>query len=308
MKLHVIEPGLHSRIVDLGRTGYRGLGVPQGGAADQTSLVLGNALVGNPANTPALEITMLGPRLCTDTSVACVLFGAPFSLRGDQHEETARLRPGVTFTLRPGEELRIGGTEFGLRAYLCVRGGFAAPSILGSRSALAPIQAGHVLECAESSIRGRGLSAWPIGLSRDETLRILHGPQAEWFHVDMLQRQQFKITPNCDRMGLRLQSEPVAPRSKTFPEMVSEPVAVGSVQVTRDGQCIILGVDGQTIGGYPKIAQVVSADHAKLGQLRPGQRVRFENVSLEEAEILYQDQQAELRQWEIRLNATLSVR
>src|SRR5207247_11457919 len=111
----------------------------------------------------------------------------------------------------------------------------------------------------------------------------LEGPQAAWFHADDFYDQQFTVTPASNRMGLRLQGEPLP-----FPtrELVSEPVCPGAVQVTRDGQCIVLGVDGQTIGGYPKIAQVINADLDKLGQLRQGERIRLLRVYMEEDERL----------------------
>jgi allophanate hydrolase subunit 2 len=99
-------------------------------------------------------------------------------------------------------------------------------------------------------------------------------------------------------MGLRLRGEPLLPPDR---ELVSEPVCPGAVQVTRDGQCIVLGVEGQTIGGYPKVAQVIAADLDKLGQLRPGQEVRFRLVSLEAAESLYRQKHVELRRWLTRL-------
>ena len=103
-------------------------------------------------------------------------------------------------------------------------------------------------------------------------------------------------------MGLRLQGEPLPVPGR---EMVSEPVCPGTVQVTRNGQCIILGVDGQTIGGYPKIAQVIAADLDKLGQLRPGEQIDFVRVSLEEAEAMNHDKQAELHEWRTRLRIAL---
>src|SRR5438128_12456511 len=105
-------------------------------------------------------------------------------------------------------------------------------------------------------------------------------------------------------MGLRLSGVPLAMPSR---ELVSEPVCPGAVQVTRDGQCIILGVDGQTIGGYPKIAQVISADLDKLGQLRPGEHLRFLRVSLEEAERLYRQKHVELHEGVTRLRSTLDT-
>jgi allophanate hydrolase subunit 2 len=129
-------------------------------------------------------------------------------------------------------------------------------------------------------------------------LHILDGPQADWFPAEALANRPFTVTPASNRMGLRLRGVPLPVPAR---ELTSEPVAPGAVQVTRDGQCIVLGVDGQTIGGYPKVAHVVSADVDKLAQLRPGETVRFARVSLDEAEALYRRKQAELREWLTRL-------
>ena len=129
-------------------------------------------------------------------------------------------------------------------------------------------------------------------------LRALEGPQADWFRPAEFWGREFTVAPASDRMGLRLKGTPlrVPPR-----ELVSEPVCPGSVQVTRDGQCVVLGVDGQTIGGYPKVAQVVRADVDLLGQLRPGDRVSFERIEIGEAERLYRRRRAVLGEWLMRL-------
>src|SRR5262245_19349887 len=147
MSLLVLEAGLQTLLVDFGRPGSRSLGVPVGGAADRWSLALGNALVGNQPTLAALEITLAGPTLRAEGSVAAVLFGAPFDLVSDHQP----LAAGKTYTLRAGEVLRVRGTRSGVRAYLCVAGGFEAPEILGSRSALDPVSPGQVLACSPSS-------------------------------------------------------------------------------------------------------------------------------------------------------------
>jgi 5-oxoprolinase (ATP-hydrolysing) subunit C len=280
--------------VDHGRPRTRSLGVPLGGAADRFALALGNALVGNPPDAAALEISLSGPTLTADGELACVLYGAPFEMT----VAGATWQAGKTFTLRPGEELRIGGTPRGMRAYLCVRGGLQTPIVLDSRSSLEPLRAGAVLHCQPGVIHVRSfphVSAWN---AEPRLLRVVEGPQADWFRAEEFYPQAFAVTPASNRMGLRLRGGAL-----TLPEreLVSEPVCPGSVQVTRDGQCIVLGVDGQTIGGYPKIAQVIGADLDKLAQLRPGETVRFQRVSLETAEAWYQTKQAELREWGTRL-------
>jgi antagonist of KipI len=320
MSLRILEPGLHTLVVDFGRPGWRSLGVPVGGAADRAALALGNALVGNPPDAAALEITLAGPTLETTAELGGVVYGAPFTLSIDRQELTA----GTTFTLGAGERLHIGGTREGARAYLCVRGGLDVPVILGSRSGLTPLAAGAELLCPAGAIGPRYLQlpcrprwprdALPEYLGGWQRLRVLPGPQAEWFpprgfyepvddEVPTLP-PRFTVSPASNRMGLRLQGGPLPTPDR---ELVSEPVCPGSVQVTRDGQCIVLGVDGQTIGGYPKIAQVISADLDLVGQLRPGDRVCFVRVGLAEAEEIFRRHQAKLRERMAWLRASLGL-
>lgn len=293
MTLHVLLPGLHTRVVDFGRPRTRSLGVSVGGAADRSSLTIGNAFVGNPPDAAALEITLAGPTLRADCELACVVYGAPFELASDRRP----LAAGKTFTLEPGEELRIGGTAEGVRAYFCVRGGIEAPLVLGSRSSFTPLTAGSELICQPGVTPSRFIVE-PSLSPRPGALRVLAGPQARWFRGDAFYGQSFTVSPSSDRMGLRLQGKPLKVPGR---EMLSEPVCPGAIQVTHDGQCIVLGVDGQTIGGYPKVAQVVSADLDALAQLRPGERVEFLQASLDEAEQLYHQKRELLREWVTRL-------
>jgi antagonist of KipI len=297
MTLRVKSPGLHTLLVDFGRPGSRSLGVPVGGAADRAALMLGNALVGNSPDAAALEITLAGPTLQAEVDLACVVYGAPFELTGDPPSPTA----GVTFTLHAGEELHVGSTPTGARAYFCVRGGIQTPPILGSRSALEPLKAGDVLPCRPGRIRRRFVRLALKWNQEPRTLRALDGAQAAYFSPDEFYGQEFTVTPASSRMGLRLQGRPLPVPGQ---ELLSEPVCPGTVQVTRDGQCVVLGVDGQTIGGYPKIAQVIAADVDKVGQFRPGDRIRFERVDLQTAEKAYRQKQAELHEWIVRLRTT----
>jgi len=297
MTLHVVEAGLSTWVVDAGRENYRSLGVPVGGAADRGALALGNGLVGNPQDAAALEINFVGPTLRAECALACVLYGAPFEmLRGGQI-----LAAGTTFTLQPGQDLKIGGTPKGARGYLCVRGGIQTILVLGSRSALQPLRIGDNLPCEPGSIHRRFLPDNPLQETDLFTLRALPGPQANWFEGQNFFARTFQVRPASNRMGLRLQGEPLRLPEK---QLVSEPVCPGSVQVTGDGQCIVLGVDGQTIGGYPKIAQVISADLDKVGQMRPGDTIRFTRVTLPEAIELHHHRQALLRTWLLRLSLT----
>jgi biotin-dependent carboxylase-like uncharacterized protein len=295
MSLRVLEAGLQTLVVDFGRPGSRSLGLPVGGAADRRSLALGNALVGNSPDAAALEICLAGPTLQAGCDLGCVVIGAPFEMfRGDE-----RLTVGRTFTLRRGDVLRIGGTTVGMRAYLCVRGGLLEPEALGSRSAFEPLRRGQELACEPSEIAGRAIDVGnELTADGPATLRALPGPQADWFELSEFFGPTFAVNPASNRMGLRLQGKPLQRKPG---ELVSEPVGPGAVQVINDGQCIVLGVDGQTIGGYPKVAHVIAADLDRLGQLRPAQELRFELVSIDDAEMAYRERQVQLREWLVRL-------
>jgi biotin-dependent carboxylase-like uncharacterized protein len=297
MSLTVLDPGPYSLLVDRGRPGSRSLGVPVGGAADRAALALGNALVGNPPDAVALELTLAGPTLRAEHPTTAVVFGAPFTLP---------VPAGTTFQLRPGDVLKIGGTPEGVRGYLCVAGGLNAPAVLGSRSAFEPLRAGDVLDCPPStSPAGRSLpfiSSHALASSPPHplTLRTLDGPQRDWFPDDRFHEQTYTVTPASNRMGLRLAGDPLSRRPG---ELVSEPVAPGAVQVTNDGLPVVLGVDGQTIGGYPKVAHVIRADLDLLAQLRPGAAVRFRRVTVEEAETAARERASRLHEWLTRLAA-----
>jgi biotin-dependent carboxylase-like uncharacterized protein len=301
VSLTVLDPGLYSLVVDLGRPGCRARGVPLGGAADRAALALGNALVGNSPDTAALEITLSGPTLRAERRVAGVAFGAPFTLtvpgRGP-------VPAGTTFTLEAGEVLRIGGTPEGVRGYLCVPGGFEMTVVLESRSGLEPVAVGTVLPCRESALAARRLpfatSAGAVG--QEGPIRVLDGPQRDWFLDDAFFTNEYTVTPTSNRMGIRLTGPPLKRRPG---EMVSEPVAPGAVQVTNDGLPVILGVDGQTIGGYPKVAHVIRADLDRVGQLRPGTAVRFRRVNPGEAEAGASERSAALNEWLRRLRLTV---
>jgi 5-oxoprolinase (ATP-hydrolysing) subunit C len=285
MSLRVVRPGTHSLLVAAGRPRSRHRGVSLGGPADRAAWAIGNALVGNTPDAVALEVTLSGPTLRAEVDVGLCLFGAPFHLRRDAEA----LPAAATFPLRAGQELTIGGTATGARGYLCAAGGgFEAPEVLGSRAAFAPLEPAALLRCAVASVPARSLAS----LSAMEVLelpgpqgvlRVLPGAQAEWFDLPAFLSQEYRIAPASSRMGIRLQG---APLRRSAREMVSEAVAPGAVQVTNEGQCIILGVDGQTIGGYPKVGHVIRADLDRLGQLRPGEMVRFELVSPDDAERL----------------------
>jgi 5-oxoprolinase (ATP-hydrolysing) subunit C len=215
-------------VVDHGRPRWRSLGVPVSGAADRFALDIGNALVGNPPGTAALEISLNGPTLTSDCEVACVLFGAPFELTlGDSVYDT-----GKTFTLPRGEELRIGGTPSGMRAYLCVRGGLQTPMVLDSRSSLEPLRAGEELHCQADVLHVRHFRHVFAWNAEPRVLRVVDGGQADWFCTDDFYSQSFTVTPVINRMGLRLYGPPLSP-----PNLGGERGGRRQSPIPRRGRC-----------------------------------------------------------------------
>lgn len=296
MGFRVLRAGSCSLLVDSGRPGARHLGVAVGGAADRRSYLLGNALVGNTNGAVALEIGLAGPILEATADHHCVLSGAPF----DAWCRGSPIAVGKSFQVRRGDILEVASAREGMRCYLCVAGGFEAPLVLGSRSALRPLENGTELVCPPSETNPRfvpGLFDLPRDLSR---LRVLPG---SWPSDDLadLRTAAFRVLPASNRMGLRLAGK----TGGTWPlDLPSAPVCPGTIQATSEGQLIVLGVDGQTIGGYPRLAHVIAADLDKLAQLRPGDAITFEMTDLASAERARWESCQEIRAWTQRLLAS----
>jgi biotin-dependent carboxylase-like uncharacterized protein len=284
MALIVIDPGLSTTVQDAGRPGYREWGVPVGGAFDRGSAELANALAANPSGCAVLEMTLLGGTYQADCSLALALAGAPLEAKVVSRSSTEhRLHPPTSFSLHDGDRLILGRTLFGARAYLAVKGGWQTRLHLGSRSSEQRIRAGQTLPADAGTIPTRRPSGPASTSPTDEPFRIMAGPDGrchsefdEAFWCD----RRFQVGSRSDRMGLRLQGEPVTITSA--PERLSTPVAPGAIQVAG-GQLIVLGVACGTMGGYPHVAHVISADLDRLGQLKPGDEIAFRRVTLEEA-------------------------
>ena len=180
--------------------------------------------------------------------------------------------------MHPAEQLILGRARVGVRTYLAVRGGWRTPTRLGSRSSEERLRAVDVLPAEPGTIATRrpAGSWWTPPTS--EPFRILDGPDA-LLAADWIDRP-YRVGSRSDRMGLRLEGEPIA--IEATDDRLSAPVATGAVQVAG-GQLIVLGVTGGTMGGYPHVAQLISADLDRLGQLRPGDVIGFRRVTLVEA-------------------------
>lgn len=270
------------------------------GAFDRSALGLANALLGNPIGAAALELTRLGGTFEAIETLAMALAGAPLAAEIQEADGKRRvLRLPRSFTLERGARLVLGTSDHGCRAYLAVRGGFATPEVLGSRSSETPLQAGMILP-AEA---GHGPECW---IRPDEepgsvpiALRIIDGPDARPDRPIDWNGLAFQVGPLADRIGLRLDG-PELPGYPTLPDRVSAPVAPGALQVVG-GRPIVLGVAGGTMGGYPHVAHVIHADLNRLAQLRPGDPVVFHRVDLAAARRIDRDHRRRLAAFLLRV-------
>jgi biotin-dependent carboxylase-like uncharacterized protein len=287
MGLKVVDPGFWTTVQDMGRCGYREWGVPLGGAFDRGSAALANALLGNSPESAVLELTLKGGTFEALTNLGVALAGAPCAAAVTAQGGPSRvLRPPTSTTLRTGDRLEVGRLLRGARAYLAVKHGFQTALRLRSRSSEEPLRKGDVLPAEASSHSTRHLlePAWTE--PAEQSLRIISGSDANLLpDVAIWSQSTFRIGSRSNRMGLRLEGQSIA--IATEPDRLSTPVAPGAIQVAG-GQILILGVACGTMGGYPHLAHVISADIDRLGQLCPRNQIRFELVSLADARSLDQ--------------------
>jgi antagonist of KipI len=275
--IRVVRPGFQTTIQDLGRFGFAHQGVSASGAADAVALRAGNLLVGNAENAPALEMTLVGGAFEFESSAVVSFTGSDFG---------AGLPMWSAIEVKAGTVLRCGASQSGARCYLAVRGGIDAPQVLGSASAHlltgvggGALHAGDVLRIGDTAVRRPRREPARPERPPGDVLRVTEGPQAGWFGAE-LYRGAYTVQEESNRMGLRLRGSAIPSPAGT---MLTEGVPLGAVQIPPDGQPIILFVEHQTTGGYPKPANVISADMWRVGQLRPRDTVRFELVTLDAA-------------------------
>jgi biotin-dependent carboxylase-like uncharacterized protein len=301
--IRVVDPGPLTTVQDRGRYGQLRFGISPSGPVDAHAHAIANRLVGNPADAAALECTLSGPRLAIETACAMAVTGAemPVKING------AAVPMWTTLRLAPGDEVRIGMARSGLRGYVAFSGGFAMPQVLGSQSTYLRGRLGgvHGRMLKSNDVLPLRPAVLPPPMQVPAGQRPLYGSEIE-AHV-VLGPQQDRFTargiatflastytmlPQSDRMGARLKGERV--EHAAGHDIVSDGTALGAVQVPGDGQPIVLLVDRQSTGGYTKIATVCSFDIGRIGQLRPGQAVRFRSVSVEEAHAMLASKRADL--------------
>ena len=269
----IIEPGMYTTVQDAGRLGYLRYGLPPSGAMDRPAFEAANALLGNNPDAAVLECTRTLPVLEFSRSVKlAVVYADHFQLLDVLASETIKFQP----------------LEAGYRAYIAFEGGVNVPVVMGSRSTYVPgklggfegrtLRAGDVLKIGEASSLSAYTECYSAvdGLEASPILRVIPGPEAEWFDcggLNIFLTEAFAVSSKSDRAGIRLEGVPLSFRS--VEQMVSSGIAMGTIQVPPSGQPIIMMADHPTTGGYPRIGNVVEADLPILAQLRPGDPVRF---------------------------------
>jgi biotin-dependent carboxylase-like uncharacterized protein len=305
--IRIQDPGPQTTVQDLGRPGQLRYGIPPSGPMDVRSLVIANRLVGNADNAAGLECTLLGPRFTVETACAIAVTGAeaPITVNGQPAPSW------TTLPLVPGDAVRIAAARAGVRIYVAFSGGLDVPPALGSRSTYLRGRLGGVegralrrddllrlFPAPPPAVRRVTDADLPVFETEPE-IRVVLGPQAERFTAEgiaALLGHPYEMLPQSDRMGARLSGPRIA-HAKGH-DIISDGIALGTIQVPGDGQPIVLLVDRQSTGGYTKVATVGSFDIGRIGQVKPGQRLRFRAVDVTEAHRLR-------RSWEEALAAAL---
>jgi biotin-dependent carboxylase-like uncharacterized protein len=313
MTAHLLieRAGLFDTLQDRGRIGFQALGMPVAGAMDRIALRLANALAGNSDDLAAIEIGIMGPivRVEADNLRVAVVGPVTLDLIAAPDAPPRPLEANRSWTLLRGQALRVGMVDGANTACLAVEGGFALPPFMGSLSTYMragiggldgrKLQDGDALPLARQAATPRAEKK--LGASFDYgsgPIRVVPGPQADHFseagHATFL-GSEYVVSKEADRMGIRFEGPRIA-HSELGPDIASDGIAPGAIQVPGAGLPIVLLADRQTVGGYAKIATVISADLPRLGRMLPGQKVRFAAVTVEEAEALRRDQEKRLAQ------------
>jgi antagonist of KipI len=307
MSITILKPGMMSSLQDLGRWGFQQFGVPIGGAMDKVSATLANYICGNDENEAVIEMTLHGASFMFNEAAVCAIVGGGCkAFVGDDELPFNRLLWIPAFST-----IRTTASAQGCRSYLAVSGGFKVKKILGSASTYTPSGIGgmdgrnlatgdmlsfkreqdfHVVSTLKMLPSGIGISHWHTAELVEATPNVvivhaIKGPEFDLFNSasqENIFNSEFIISSQSNRMGYRLEGNKFSLERKT--EMVSTAVTTGIVQVTHEGDPIILMADAQTIGGYPRIARICAADIPLLAQTRPGVKIRFKEIDEEESE------------------------
>lgn len=301
--LEIQSSGFQSTIQDKGRWGFQEFGVPICGSAVPHWMELGNSLVGNNADAAGIEFRVLGPTIkAVDAPVKLAICGdvtAEVISKSESGTHSRKISGWRSFTLNPDDELKVGNLENSVAGFLAISGGVLVEPVMGSVSTYVRSEigglSGHILKAGDKvpiSQEGIKLSEAADRVqpspptSQTEPIRVVLGPQDEYFApetIEMFFSQKFTVSKASDRMGARLEGPVLTHKEDKGSEIISDGVVPGAIQVPGNGQPIVLLNDGQTVGGYPKIATVISTDLHRIANALPGTVLMFQGVSAKEA-------------------------
>jgi len=296
----VLRPGINSTFQDLGRFGLQHLGIVASGCMDQLLFCNSNKLVGNKISEGALEFAYQGPLLefVGDSGLVVVSGKVNFNII----EKNGDTKKGVTnksFIISNGEKIDILSTINSVYGYFSIQGGFKLKEVKGSvstlvRAKIGPNDGGKLKLEDKIFVKKSNLpdntKKIQLDLNTDNSIRVMKGLQVHYFSKKSQEdffSKEYEITKLTDRMGMRLRGEKL--ENIVNKNIKSEGITKGSIQIPGDGQPIVLLSDHPTIGGYPKIANIISADYDKLVQKTPGTKIKFKLVNLDVAENAFQD-------------------
>ncbi len=294
-KIKFINGGMLTSIQDFGRYGYQKYGMPVSGAMDTHSLQIANWLVGNKRNEACFEITYLGAEIEFQTDTTIAIAGA--MLHATVNGNPIRMHASIT--IKSGDVLGMGAVIKGMRAYLAISGGISVPEVMGSKSTYLrgkiggfkgrkiengdEVKIGDHTHSTYKEIPAPLLFIYPSV----QTIRVLKGTEIDRFTKEGFKtflNSEYSVSNENDRMGYRLSG--LAIKHNDGADIISSGIVNGSIQVPGHGEPIIMMADHQTVGGYTKIANVISVDLPILAQMKAGDKIKFKEVTLEEAQDL----------------------
>ena len=294
MSIEIISSGLQTTIQDLGREGWRHMGVPESGGADKLSLKLANFLLNKALNSPALECTLTGPSLKFLRSYSLVITGADMNPKINNKE----IKMHKVIDVEPNDILSLDNCSRGCRAYIALSEDILAENFLGSVSTYLPAKLGGIngLALTEGTlVETKSCESEVLGITNKDLklndpfqnewkLRVIEGPEYDFVKSaskENIFSSIFSVSNDSSRMGNRLIGKGI--ELTNHDQMVSCPMSIGTIQCPENGSPIILGCDSQTLGGYPRVLQIAAVDLHLIGQLRPNDNIFFERISIDHA-------------------------
>jgi len=302
MAIEIISSGLQTTVQDLGRVGWRHMGVPESGGADKFSLKLANFILGKPFNSSVLECTLTGPSLKFSSPYSVTITGADMNPKIN-NKEVEMIK---VIKVEPNDILSMDNCSKGCRSYIAFSEDILSEDFLGSASTYLsaklggieglPLREGSVINTKPCKLETTSITEIDfelgIGFENEWNMRVIKGPEYDLIKKtsrEIIFSSIFTVSNDSNRMGNRLIGVEVDISNNN--QMVSCPMAPGTIQCPENGLPIILGCDSQTLGGYPRILQVAATDLHLIGQLRPNDKVSFEMISIDQArkELMKQD-------------------